>query len=262
MRYNFKEQRPDFYNVREYDSADIESLKELIEDNYPNQQELFESVNYNPYDYMYKRLYDSITNEKEKTGIIELMLEYSPLRNILIDYNSTIVGLPSLDLDWIKADSKQSFNKLDNTQSNCKKICYLFFCETEQDFWDYFAIGYGDTKEMYYYYRKDKLYEGSTLEVAKSREFLLYVYNKTLDLEEEISSPKNISGITDKERKRRVSIVIRSRKEALKLLMDDYDLSDYHDAQMAWDSQILEIRQEFVKDENLPMLKKILNNQN
>lgn len=262
MNYNINEQRPYFYQVRQYNASDIEGLMDYIEDNCPNQKLQFESVKYNPYDYMYKRLYDKIADEIEKREIFELILEFSPLRKIFGNYNWCLIGLPSLNLDWIKSNSKYEFNVLNNTEANYRKICYLFFCETEHDFWDYFSFGYGDIKEMYDYYKdeEDCLYKESTLEIEKSREFLLYVYDKTLDFEKETSSKKITKGITDKERKERVSLITRARERVLKLLLKEFDLSDYHDAQKAWDTGIIEIRQEFVREKNLQMLRKIINN--
>ena len=173
MRYNYKEQRPDFWKDRPYDAKDIYSL---IDDNYPHLHDLFHSVNYNPYVFMYKHLYNSITDENERWEVLCLLLEQSPLREMF--YGEFLVSdLEGLNLFSIRDEAK---------------LCYLFFCESEHDFWDYFVIGYGNIEEFSYNYSHEKC-----------RQFLLYLYYQTIEFEEIISSKITTRGISNKERNNR-----------------------------------------------------------
>ena len=204
-------------------------------------QAAFESVNYNLYDFLKSEQYERITSPLMRFDVMSYFLEWSPLKQILTsnDPNETDYfrnGKRLAEQDFlIKENKEDSWSPQPGHIYYLKDyvLAELFHIETESDFWDWIAKGNGNFKELsaFYkdYYSEDKQFE-----------FLTYLIKKDTDERD---------------------LFVEELKENC-LYINNWDFfaaSNIDYAKKAWETGILEIRQEFVRDgEAINMLKIIL----
>ena len=126
--------------------------------------------------------------------------------------------------------------------------CRLFFCESEEDVWDIFADGIGNLEELINYYRLH--------DEEKAMKALLYIYsanNKFI-----VATTGKIYQTIPKTVKEEVVSILRDRY--FEGMCDDFFIEEnLEQAKLAWNTGVVEIRQEFVRDENaINILKKII----
>ena len=128
-------------------------------------------------------------------------------------------------------------------------ICRLFFCNDEQDVWEYFASGYGNYLTMVEYYYSCNYNDGDDSVLP----FLMYLINHYDQL------------VYFYTRKRYQSVP--RYNEVIALLKDYYEMysdsffsqENISTAKEVWETGIEELRVEFVKsEEGLKILKQIL----
>ena len=127
-------------------------------------------------------------------------------------------------------------------------ICRLFFCNDEQDVWEYFADGYGNYREMVEYYYERKYHDGDDSVLP----FLMYLINPN-DRFHNLSRKKYQSAPQYDE-------VIQLLKDYYEMNSDSFFSQDNISiAKEVWETGIEELRVEFVKsEEGLEILKQIL----
>lgn len=132
------------------------------------------------------------------------------------------------------------------TVSDSDIYCRLYFCESEDDIWDIFADGVGDIRSLYWHYISNN--------IKKVLSALLYVYNK-----EESIMGHYFNTCPESVKKEIESILINQYFDGM--YDDFFDEKNIERAQEAWNTEILEVRKEFLQSEHsLKMLKRILNN--
>lgn len=135
-----------------------------------------------------------------------------------------------------------------NTISCFDIYCRYYFCESEEDIWDIFADGIGNLEELINYYRQD--------DEEKAMKALLYIYSANNKLVA-ATTGKNYQTIPKTVKEEVVSIL---RNEYFEGMYDNFFIEEnLEQAKLAWNTGVVEIRQEFVRDENtINLLKKII----
>lgn len=205
-----------------------------------------ESVGYDLHQFMWNHAYNMISDAKlREYFVVYMCLSYSSSQKI-IPYN-TVENRLMGDVDILTKSHDMRWGDT-TTVSDMDIYCRLYFCETEKDVFDIFADGIGNIDELYsYFVRNDK---------AKALEALLYIYN---------NENKFLKETTGKSFKTCPTSV---KEKIVSTLIDDYfggmdddffDEKNIEQAKSAWNTGILEIRQEFVRDDHtLNILKQIL----
>ena len=205
-----------------------------------------EKVGYNLNEYMTSHSYNMIDDAHIREDFIVYMcLPYSSLeKTIPINTeNNRLMGDVNIlsrteDFYWGGNKDVPDFDI----------YCRLFFCETEEDLWAIFADGVGDIDDLIsYYLRTDK---------DNALNALLYIYwAKNQNIEKTIgkqiiTTPRSI--------KDKVISIFKSRFFG-GMYDEFFDDDNIEKARIAWNTGIVEIRQEFVRDEKaVTMLKKII----
>lgn len=206
---------------------------------------VMEKVNYNVYEFMATHSYNNIGDVQIRENLIMYVcFPWSSFDFIPINTkeNKTMSDIDILyraeDFSWGGNEKVSDFDI----------YCRLFFCESEEDVWDIFADGIGNLEELINYYRLH--------EEEKAMKALLYIYS---------ANNKFIVATTGKKYQ---TIPKSVKEEVVSILKDDFFDGMYDDffkkenlekAKLAWDTGVVEIRQEFVRDENaIYILKKII----
>ena len=205
-----------------------------------------ESVGYNLHEFMSAHAYDMISNASlREYFIVYMCLAYSPSNNF-IPFNMEEYRQMG-DINILRKANDMNWGQ-HNTISCFDIYCRYYFCESEEDIWDIFADGIGNLEELINYYRLH--------EEEKAMKALLYIY-----------SANNKFFVATKGKKNQ-TIPKSVKEEVVSILKDDFFDGMYDDffkkenlekAKLAWDTGVVEIRQEFVRDENaINILKKII----
>ena len=216
------------------DAASINSIKAVME-----------KVNYNVYEFMATHSYNSIGDVQIRENfILYVCFPWSSFDFIPINTkeNKTMSDIDILyraeDFSWGGNEKVSDFDI----------YCRLFFCESEEDVWDIFADGIGNLEELINYYRLH--------DEEKAMKALLYIYsanNKFVAA----TTGKNYQTIPNTVKEEVVSIL---RNEYFEGMCDNFFIEEnLEQAKLAWNTGVVEIRQEFVRDENaINILKKII----
>lgn len=205
-----------------------------------------QSVGYDLHQFMLSHSYNLITdNRLREYFLVYNCLSNSPSANMIQintdEYKTmgdvNILAKPK-DLRWGNQDSLSASDV----------YCRLYFCESLQDVLDIFADGQGDVKSLYDYLLREN--------ENKALEAILYIYkieNKYI---------KETTGESSKTCPQSVKEeVVSILKEDILAGMNDefFDKDNYEKALFAWNLEIPEIRQEFIRDDDaLRILKRIL----
>ena len=204
-----------------------------------------ETVKWNFDEYFRSHSYNMIKNTRIRYDVLEFLLEYSPIRDLFIT-GGTLA-------EWDALKNPDDSNTWQKDNDYCcldeNSICRLFFCNDEQDVWEYFADGYGNYREMVEYYYEKEYHDGDNSVLP----FLMYLINH--------DDPFLYSCTRKKYRS------VPRYNEVIELLMEYYNM--YSDsffsqdnisiAKEVWETGIEELRVEFVKsEERLEILKQIL----
>lgn len=203
-----------------------------------------ESVDYDMNEYLQTHSYNMIEDEHVREGfLIAHFLSKSPSDEIFYFDETEISRIDILteaeDKVWGRFDKKSGTKRI----SKFDVYCRLYFCENEQDIWDIFADGVGNIDEMfdYYYYNQD--------DDDKAYEFLMYVYHCKNKFYHRETCPQSVKN-------RIINILINVYFKGMyeKFFQDE----NLEKVQQAWDTELLEVRTEFLKCESgIRMLKKI-----
>ncbi len=205
-----------------------------------------EKAGYNLNEYMSTHSYNMIDDVSiREYFVVYMCLPGSSIHNIIpinTESNRTMgdVNILSRNNDCYWGDTKNL--------SDFDVYCRLFFCESEEDVWDIFADGIGNLEDLINYYRQH--------DENKAFDALLYIYG---------ANNKFLAATTGKAYR----TVPKSVKEEVVLILKDEFFDGMYDdffieenlekAKLAWDTGVVEIRQEFVRDENaISILKKII----
>ena len=205
-----------------------------------------ESVRYNLHEFMLAHAYDMITDASlREYFIVYMCLAYSPSHNF-IPFNMEEYRQMG-DINILRKANDMNWGQ-HNTISCFDIYCRYYFCESEEDIWDIFADGIGNLEELINYYRQD--------DEEKAMKALLYIYSA------------NNKFFVATIGKKYQTIPKSVKEEVVSILKDDFFDGMYDDffkkenlekAKLAWDTGVVEIRQEFVRDENaINILKKII----
>lgn len=205
-----------------------------------------ESVGYNLHEFMSAHAYDMISNASlREYFIVYMCLAYSPSHKF-IPFNMEEYRLMG-DINILRKANDMNWGQ-QKTISCFDIYCRYYFCESEEDIWDIFADGIGNLEELINYYRLH--------EEEKAMKALLYIYS---------ANNKFFVATTGKKYQ---TIPKSVKEEVVSILKDDFFDGMYDDffkkenlekAKLAWDTGVVEIRQEFVRDENaINILKKII----
>ena len=201
----------------------------------------FKSVAYDLREFYKGETPDIISARKVRYQVLSYFLEWSPLKYILTSNdpdNKDYFGNGKLLAEQeflFRKDKRDSWSPQQGHVYYLKDYILeeLFFIESEEEFWDWIAEGNGNYEELSAFY-KDNYSED------KQFDFLTYVIKKDTDERE---------------------LYVEELKENC-LYMNYWDFfteSHWETAKKAWDSGIIELRQEFVRDdEAIAMLKRIL----
>lgn len=191
-------------------------------------------------EYFYGHSYNLISDRYLRYTVMQALLEYSPIREVFFtnDFLAcwSAFETPGGRNTW---KDKDGFSYLDENS-----ICRLFFCDNEQDVWEYFADGNGDLFLITEYYSQCDETE---------LPFLMYLLNHTDPFIEYTTGEKYR--------------LVPRYDEVIDLLKDYYGME--HDsffspegiskAKEVWETGIEDLRVEFVKSEKaLAILKQIL----
>ncbi len=205
-----------------------------------------ETVKWNFDEYFRSHSYNIIMNRRNRYEILEFLLEYSPIRDLFI------TGGTLAEWDAFKnPDDSNTWKEKNNDYCflDENSICRLFFCNDEQDVWEYFASGYGNYLTMVEYYYSCNYNDGDDSVLP----FLMYLINHYDQL------------VYFYTRKRYQSVP--RYNEVIALLKDYYEMysdsffsqENISTAKEVWETGIEELRVEFVKsEEGLKILKQIL----
>jgi len=216
------------------DAASINSIKAVME-----------KVNYNVYEFMATHSYNSIGDVQIRENFIfYVCFPWSQFDFIPINTKENKT-MSDIDILYRAEDFYWGGNK---DVSDFDIYCRLFFCETEEDLWAIFADGIGDIDDLIsYYLRNDE---------DKALSALLYIYwaknqyiIKTTG-KQIISTPRSVKD----------NVISIFKDRFFDGMYDEFFEDDnIEKARIAWDTGIVEIRQEFVRDEKaVAMLKKII----
>lgn len=205
-----------------------------------------ESVGYNLHEFMSAHAYDMISNASlREYFIVYMCLAYSPSHKF-IPFNMEEYRLMG-DINILRKANDMNWGQ-QKTISCFDIYCRYYFCESEEDIWNIFADGIGNLEELINYYRLH--------EEEKAMKALLYIYS---------ANNKFFVATTGKKYQ---TIPKSVKEEVVSILKDDFFDGMYDDffkkenlekAKLAWDTGVVEIRQEFVRDENaINILKKII----
>lgn len=205
-----------------------------------------ESVGYNLHEFMSAHAYNMISNASlREYFIVYVCLAYSP-SHMFIPFNIEEYKLMG-DINILRKANDLNWGQ-GKTVSCFDIYCRYYFCEKEEDIWDIFADGIGNLEELINYYRQD--------DEEKAMKALLYIYS---------ANNKFVAATTGKNYQ---TIPKSVKEEVVSILKDDFFDGMYDDffkkenlekAKLAWDTGVVEIRQEFVRDENaINILKKII----
>ena len=242
-----------------------ESLSEVINDELSPEtvkklHSFFSSIDFNVDEFMKARSYNLVADRKERNALLSFILNEAP---ISCDIFPDVASGNYIELweAFHNPDGSNTWKDGGYTHLDEDTIRFLFFCNSERDVWRMLAAGIGDVNEMFRYcYKKNKKH---------SKEFLLFVrrnailempafgFAKSLPLAMEVSKyGHNVGG------------EVLADVLAESLLASDYygvDSDDffspenYANVKDAWETGILSIRKEFVRDNQaLTVLKRIL----
>lgn len=196
-----------------------------------------ESVNYDMNEYMLTHSYKMIEDEDVREEFLRLFFLYhSPSGELIYFYDEKRIDF------FTKADDMYENWRIYHARRRSDEInkfdiyYRLYFCETEKDIWDIFADGVGSMFDMFY------LYYYSQDDDDKTYEFLMYVYLSS-------HCPQSVKNwIVD-------TLIYTYFKGMNEEFFQDKNLEK---VQQAWDTELLEVRTEFLKCESgIRMLKKI-----
>lgn len=205
-----------------------------------------ESVGYNLHEFMLAHAYDMITDASlREYFIVYMCLAYSPSHNF-IPFNMEEYRQMG-DINILRKANDMNWGQ-HNTISCFDIYCRYYFCESEEDIWDIFADGIGNLEELINYYRQD--------DEEKAMKALLYIYSANNKLVA-ATTGKNYQAIPKTVKEEVVSIL---RNEYFEGMYDNFFIEEnLEQAKLAWNTGVVEIRQEFVRDENaINILKKII----
>lgn len=207
-----------------------------------NIKDSLECVKYDLHQYMLTHAYSVIKDPRLRDYFIFYHgLSHSPSKEI-IEFDMNFYPETGVNILTKSDDMRWGGVK---TVSNSDIYCRLYFCESEYDIWDIFADGVGDIRSLYDYYQMH--------DSTKALSAMLYVYNK----EENImgncfeTCPKSVKEEIE-------SILINQYFDGM--YDNFFDEKNIERVQEAWNTEILEVRKEFLQsDHSLKMLKRILN---
>lgn len=205
-----------------------------------------ESVGYNLHQFMLTHAYNMISDKSlREYFVVYMCLAYSPSKKLL-PYNMEEHRLMG-DIDVLYRSDDYRWGSKKNV-SDFDIYCRLYFCESEQDVWDIFADGIGEIDSLYrYYIREDE---------DKALKVLLYIYGDD-DKFMRAYTGKSFKACPESVKEKIVSILINDYFGGM--YDEFFDNDNIDQAKLAWNTGILEIRQEFVRDEHaLAILKEIL----
>lgn len=205
-----------------------------------------ESVGYNLHDFMLAHAYGMISNASlREYFIVYICLAYSPSHKF-IPFNIEEYRLLG-DIHILRKANDMNWGHQNNI--SCFDIyCRYYFCETEEDIWDIFADGIGNIEELYNYYAQ--------ADIEKAIKCLLYIYNNENKFIK-ITTGKSFKTCPVSVKNIIVSLLM---EDCFGGMNDDFFIEEnLEKAKLAWDTGVVEIRQEFVRDEKaISILKKII----
>lgn len=197
-----------------------------------------ESVNYDMNEYMLTHSYNMIEDEDVREGFLIAHFLFKSPSDEMFFFDE--LEISRIDF-FTKADDMYDNWKIYHERRRADEInkfdiyYRLYFCETEKDIWDIFADGVGNIDNMFdYYYSQD--------DDDKTYKFLMYVYLS-------LHCPQSVKN-------KIIDILINVYFKGMdKEFFQDENLEK---VQQAWDTELLEVRTEFLKCESgIQMLKKI-----